>query len=158
MAPRLEEFEVRPNESITSNENTTTTTTTRQRNAAAAPLIRREEPAKKEPQEIDLPIVWRNVAVFTMLHLGALYGVYLCFYAKWQTLLFGIFNKSVVFIVCFVSIIELNLLAYVLYFCGGLGITAGAHRLWAHRTYKAKMPLRILLAIFQTLAVQVHMR
>lgn len=30
----------------------------------------------------------------------------------------------------------------------GLGVTAGAHRLWAHRTYKAKMPLRILLAIF----------
>lgn len=131
MAPRLEEFEVRPNESITSNENTTTTTT-RQRNAAATPLIRREETAKKEPQEIDLPIVWRNVVVFALLHLGALYGIYLCFYAKWQTLLF----------------------AYVLYFCGGLGITAGAHRLWAHRTYKAKMPLRILLAIFQTLAVQ----
>lgn len=106
MAPRLEEFEVRPNESITSNENTTTTTT-RQRTAAATPLIRREEAAKKEPQEIELPIVWRNVAVFTMLHLGALYGVYLCFYAKWQTLLFGIFNNSVVFfIVYFVSIID----------------------------------------------------
>ncbi len=38
---------------------------------------------------------------------------------------------------------------------GGLGITAGAHRLWAHRTYKAKLPLRILLGFFQTLAVQV---
>ena len=45
-------------------------------------------------------------------------------------------------------------LAFFLYIIGGLGITAGAHRLWAHRTYKAKTPLRILLAFFQTLAVQ----
>ncbi|KAK0182036.1 hypothetical protein PV327_000208 [Microctonus hyperodae] len=30
---------------------------------------------------------------------------------------------------------------------GGIGITAGAHRLWAHRSYKAKLPLRIILAI-----------
>lgn len=38
----------------------------------------------------------------------------------------------------------------------GQGITAGAHRLWAHRTYKAKLPLRIILAVFQTLAFQNH--
>ena len=38
---------------------------------------------------------------------------------------------------------------------GGLGITAGAHRLWAHRTYKAKLPLRIFLGIGQTVALQV---
>lgn len=38
----------------------------------------------------------------------------------------------------------------------GLGITAGAHRLWAHRTYKAKLPLRIMLGIFQTMAFQNH--
>ena len=36
----------------------------------------------------------------------------------------------------------------------GLGITAGAHRLWAHRSYKAKLPLRIILALFNTLAFQ----
>lgn len=36
------------------------------------------------------------------------------------------------------------------------GVTAGAHRLWAHRTYKAKLPLRILLAILQTVAFQNH--
>ncbi|KAG7213581.1 hypothetical protein KM043_002836 [Ampulex compressa] len=40
--------------------------------------------------------------------------------------------------------------------CGGLGITAGAHRLWAHRAYKAKWPLRFLLMIFQTTAFQNH--
>lgn len=36
----------------------------------------------------------------------------------------------------------------------GYGITAGAHRLWAHKTYKAKLPLRILLMILQTFAFQ----
>ncbi|CRK88979.1 CLUMA_CG002687, isoform A [Clunio marinus] len=34
------------------------------------------------------------------------------------------------------------------------GITAGAHRLWCHRAYKAKLPLRILLMIFNTMAFQ----
>ncbi|KAK0182152.1 hypothetical protein PV327_000316 [Microctonus hyperodae] len=28
----------------------------------------------------------------------------------------------------------------------GFGITAGAHRLWAHKSYSAKLPLRIFLA------------
>jgi hypothetical protein len=31
----------------------------------------------------------------------------------------------------------------------------GAHRLWSHRSYTAKLPLRILLAIFFTLTCQV---
>lgn len=39
-------------------------------------------------------------------------------------------------------------------FWGGLGITAGAHRLWAHKTYKAKWPLRLILAAWNTMAFQ----
>lgn len=39
---------------------------------------------------------------------------------------------------------------------GGHGITMGAHRLWAHKTYKANLPLRIILAFCQTLAFQNH--
>lgn len=35
-----------------------------------------------------------------------------------------------------------------------MGVTAGAHRLWAHRTYKAKLPLRIFLMICQTTMLQ----
>jgi len=31
---------------------------------------------------------------------------------------------------------------------GGIGITAGAHRLWTHRAYKAKWPLRVILVVF----------
>ena len=37
----------------------------------------------------------------------------------------------------------------------GLGVTVGAHRLWSHRAYKAKLPLRLFLAMMQTVAAQV---
>ncbi|CAG4985876.1 acyl-CoA Delta-9 desaturase-like [Colias croceus] len=78
-------------------------------------------------------IVWRNVILFAFLHAGGVYGAYLFFTkAMWATRLFAVF----------------------LYLCSGLGITAGAHRLWAHKSYKARLPLRILLTIFNTIAFQ----
>ncbi|XP_046962394.1 acyl-CoA Delta-9 desaturase-like [Vanessa cardui] len=78
-------------------------------------------------------IVWRNVILFVLLHIGGVYGAYLFLTkAMWTTRLFAV----------------------VLYLCSGLGITAGAHRLWAHKSYKAKLPLRILLTIFNTIAFQ----
>ncbi|XP_039265257.2 stearoyl-CoA desaturase 5-like isoform X1 [Styela clava] len=46
-------------------------------------------------------------------------------------------------------------LASVMYILSGLGVTAGAHRLWSHRSYKAKLPLRIFLAIVNCMAWQV---
>ena len=42
-----------------------------------------------------------------------------------------------------------------LYFFCGFGITAGAHRLWTHRSFKASWPLRVVLAIGYTLSLQV---
>ncbi|KAM3964209.1 acyl-CoA desaturase [Aphomia sociella] len=80
-----------------------------------------------------LDIVWRNVIAFTFLHIGAVYGAYLFLgQVKLWTSLFAIY----------------------LYVISGLGITAGAHRLWAHKSYKARLPLRILLTIFNTIAFQ----
>lgn len=35
----------------------------------------------------------------------------------------------------------------------GFGMSVGAHRLWAHRSFKARLPLRIMLALFQTMTV-----
>ena len=32
-------------------------------------------------------------------------------------------------------------------YSAGLGVTAGAHRYWTHKTYKAKLPLRIIMAV-----------
>jgi len=78
-------------------------------------------------------LVWRNILLFVYLHVASLYGAYLTFTsAMWKT------------VVC----------AYLLYIQGGLGVTMGSHRLWAHRAYKAKLPLKILLAFWQTLAFQ----
>lgn len=39
-------------------------------------------------------------------------------------------------------------------FCSSYGVTAGAHRLWTHRSFKANKRLKILLMILQTIAIQ----
>jgi len=77
--------------------------------------------------------VWRNIILFVYLHMSAIYGVYL------------LFTEAMKYTI---------LATYILYLMGGLGITAGAHRLWAHRSYKARLPLRALLVFFNTLAFQ----
>ncbi|XP_022711835.1 stearoyl-CoA desaturase 5-like isoform X2 [Varroa jacobsoni] len=46
------------------------------------------------------------------------------------------------------------LTAIVLYVLSGLGITAGCHRLWSHKSYRARFPLRVFLATMQTMALQ----
>jgi stearoyl-CoA desaturase (delta-9 desaturase) len=96
----------------------------------------KDEPVKDEPVKkasYEMKIVWRNVILFTILHLGALYGVYsLLFEAKWLTWLW----------------------CYFLLFVSATGITAGAHRLWAHKSYKAKTPLKFILVIFNCVSFQ----
>ncbi|XP_049820262.1 acyl-CoA Delta-9 desaturase-like isoform X2 [Aethina tumida] len=80
-------------------------------------------------------IVWRNVIAFIYLHTFGLYGLYLLFN--------GCQLKTVYWVLAVIIL-------------SGQGITVGAHRLWAHRTYKAKLPLRIILAFLQTMAFQNH--
>jgi len=86
------------------------------------------ELSKRPPVEI----VWVNVIFMGALHLAALYGLTLLPSAKFLTWLWVIFT----------------------HFFGGIGITAGAHRLWAHRSYKAKWPLRLLLTVMASTAAQ----
>lgn len=50
------------------------------------------------------------------------------------------------------------LAAFFYYVVSALGITAGAHRLWSHRTYKARLPLRFFLIVANTMAFQVRSR
>ena len=78
-------------------------------------------------------IIWRNVIIIMILHVIAIYGFYLwMFDCKWQTVL----------------------IVWYLFMFNGLGVTAGAHRLWAHRSYKAKLSLRILLMIMNCSAFE----
>ncbi|CAG9578845.1 unnamed protein product [Danaus chrysippus] len=74
---------------------------------------------------------WPPVLFFIYIHILAFFGLWLLFVeAKLMTILFLVFLVSV----------------------GILGMTTGAHRLWAHRTYEANSGLRIALMLFQTLA------
>ncbi|NP_001191886.1 delta-9 desaturase-like [Acyrthosiphon pisum] len=87
-------------------------------------------PIEKQPHQ---PIVWRNVILCSLVHLGALYGVYLAFTSAKIT--------TTVFAIC-------------LYQITAIGITAGSHRLWSHRAYKAKWQLRVIIIILNTIAFQ----
>lgn len=37
--------------------------------------------------------------------------------------------------------------------CSGFGVSVGAHRLWAHRSFKAHWPLKLLLVVFETMSI-----
>jgi stearoyl-CoA desaturase (delta-9 desaturase) len=94
-------------------------------------VIKLQDAAKKEKYKPK--IVWRNVALFVALHFGALIGLYqFAFVAKWQTMLWTV--------MCWVI--------------SGVGITAGPHRLWSHKSYKAKLPLRMILVGMNCFAFQ----
>lgn len=90
-------------------------------------------PEVSQPDDRPLEIVWRNVVVMAALHLVALYGIY------------SIFASSKLLTVGY---------SFILYQIGAFGITGGAHRLWSHRSYKAKWPLKLILVLCQTLAHQ----
>jgi len=81
---------------------------------------------------VEQEIVWGNVVKFVILHSLALYGV---------TLLPSLSLPSWIFL-------------FLTYQFSGLGITAGAHRLWAHKAYKAKLPLRLFLVVANSMAGQ----
>lgn len=101
-------------------------------NAGKQQSLSQNTPQKKYKWQI----VWRNVIAFTYLHLGSLYAIYiLCTQGmRMYTVLWSV----------------------VLALISAFGITGGAHRLWAHRSYKAKWPLRLILMIWQTMAFQNH--
>ncbi|ODN03861.1 Acyl-CoA Delta(11) desaturase [Orchesella cincta] len=106
-----------------------------QRKVASSP---QDEKKEGEVDIMDIPatvdIVWRNVFLFVYLHVFSAYGLYLLFTGQvlWQTVIW----------------------TALIHTCGALGITAGAHRYWAHKSYKAKLPLKLLLVFMQTVSFQ----
>jgi len=79
-------------------------------------------------------IVWKNVVIIAIIHVLAIYGYFL-----WVT---SAQHKTTIFTYFFTVLGNL------------FGITAGAHRLWSHRSYKAKFSLRVLLMIANCIALQ----
>ena len=90
--------------------------------------------------------VWPNIFKFIVLHGLALYALTLlpslCL-ASWAWLM-GSYIFAGLYIVLIMSPHHHPM--------SGLGITAGAHRLWSHRTYKARLPLRLVLMLANTMA------
>lgn len=82
------------------------------------------------------PLIWTNIIIITSLHIAAFYWfarlVIFDRKAKWSTVVF----------------------AYLMGQVAGFGVTAGAHRYWCHRSYKAKKPLQWILAICFSIAGQ----
>jgi stearoyl-CoA desaturase (Delta-9 desaturase) len=72
------------------------------------------------------------IIYISLVHIAALIGLFTLQRCQWQTLLW----------------------AFILWPISGLGITAGAHRLWAHRSYKATFPLRVFLMLCNSIANQ----
>ncbi|CAB3254613.1 unnamed protein product [Arctia plantaginis] len=95
-----------------------------------------EEPSVAEVPNVvhrKYKLVYRNFVTFGYGHLAAVYGLYLCFTeAKWATIALG----------------------YVMLIISEIGITAGAHRLWTHKAYKAKLPLQIILMLMNCISFQ----
>lgn len=103
---------------------------------------------------------WPSVLFFIHLHILGLYGIFVMFTsASWLTIVFSMlwflrgFLKITLILWNFLS--TYTEIALTLTVLGILGATAGAHRLWAHGTYKATNGLKIFLMLCQTIAGQV---
>ena len=93
-------------------------------------IVRRN--SKPGPFGLKTQLVWRNVLQMTVLHTLCICGACVCMSAKWQS--------HVLYVVWFTF--------------SAFGVTAGAHRLWTHRSYKAILPFRVVLMCFNCIAMQ----
>lgn len=96
------------------------------------PTDARQNPACADEGAPSTGILWDNVGKVVAIHAMGAVGIALASYAAWSTWLWF----------C------------ALYVCSALGVTAGAHRLWTHKSYKARRPLEILLMCFNCVSMQ----
>ncbi|XP_050532893.1 acyl-CoA Delta-9 desaturase-like [Daktulosphaira vitifoliae] len=82
-----------------------------------------EQPSKS-PLNSKQEIIWHNVVLITLVHVLSVVGMYHIRHTiKYPTILWGFIVGGI----------------------GGFGVTGGAHRYYTHRSYKAKLPLQIIL-------------
>ncbi|KAG7306383.1 hypothetical protein JYU34_009009 [Plutella xylostella] len=109
-----------------------------------SPVTKKASDEEVNPKEFDISVYealdfkaqirWPDLIVQVLLHLVSLCGLYL------------IITNSVRFYT--------TLFALATIYTSGFGITAGVHRLWSHRAYKANTPLRVILALLFTITGQ----
>jgi len=91
------------------------------------------ESTKADDDDYEMEYVWRNIIFFIFMHLLVPYS-FIKGYLEWKWYLLAWHT----------------LLGYM----AGLGVTAGAHRLWSHRSYQAHWTVRLFLAFWFTVAGQ----
>ena len=106
-------------------------------------------------EEFRSQIRWPDFFAQLFLHLGGLIGLWylVTLQTKLYTALWSKLQYAQMFADFFIHAFIFSALALV--WASGLGITAGAHRLWSHKSYKAKWPLRLLLMFLFTICGQV---
>mmetsp|Transcript_22390 Transcript_22390/g.52566 ORF Transcript_22390/g.52566 Transcript_22390/m.52566 type:complete len:330 (+) Transcript_22390:55-1044(+) len=75
---------------------------------------------------------WPMIVYIGLAHVAAIYGLFTIPKCSKSTLM----------------------MAFLFWPLSGLGITAGVHRLWAHRSYTATFPLRVFLMLINSIANQ----
>jgi hypothetical protein len=101
---------------------------------------------------------WKNAIILVVLHVIAIYGfTTFPYFERYKTVLYSKFyfilssqsNNNYHYLINFVTV------QFMIMF-SGFGVTCGAHRFWSHRSFSAKLPLRILLATCFISASQVY--
>ncbi len=77
-------------------------------------------------------IAWGMCLYVLCMHLAAFQGIRVMHLCKWQTFVEGVILRPL----------------------SGMGVTAGCHRLWTHRSYVANLPWRIFMMLSASMANQ----
>ena len=89
--------------------------------------------SKIENQSVQLPQArWPMIVFLSYAHILAIVGISYIKVCMWQTIVWSL----------------------MLSFWSGIGVTGGAHRLWAHRSYKAHWTVRTFLMLLFSIANQ----
>ncbi|OTF72623.1 hypothetical protein BLA29_006131 [Euroglyphus maynei] len=88
---------------------------------------------KVEPSAWKRPLKWSNIIILTILHIA----VIVCY----VDVCFSLFH------------LETALFSIIIGAMSGIATSAGSHRLWSHRTFKARWPLKLWLLIFQAITM-----
>ncbi len=127
----------------------TTTTTILRKTGASAP---REDSTPSTDPDYKMEIVWGNVVKFAILHAFALAGIVLLPRTSWKTILLEVICY---FLSTIVSLkLCCKLAGKLIIFSFRQSVTAGTHRLWTHRSFKARAPLRLFLMLTNCIAAE----
>ena len=110
---------------------------------------------------------YNSVTIFNLIYGILMYGSYMylfcSFFAKKYTFKTPInwFMCVYLFVMHLFALLGFNIASWteiaqcvILYQICGLGVTAGMHRLWSHRSYKATAPVRFVLMILASMSNQ----